>query len=258
MTMPRKRTRKPSRSRRRTRRTTRGFRRRKSRITTMVMKKPGDYMPERFMCKLRYWDNTTGLSNTSTPYFANYTYKMNSAYDPDPAVGSGAIPGFTELAAFYTTYRVVGFAYKVTFNNASEQSTWPYAPYTIYCGAYNTYNTSSVTPPSAVSVNNSSVYNLCTNPYFKKKMLGVQYSGKDTQTISGFVSFKKLLGLKSYDYDPFFEGNTNGEPNNKIWFVIGAVYNGTQTLSASNELYIPLDFTFTYYIEFYQRKNLTS
>jgi len=254
--MIRHRKRKPSRSRRRTRRTTRGFRRRKERITTLKMNKPGDYMPERFMCKLRYYDTYTSLYNTGNPQYASYAYKMNSAYDPDPGVLSGALPGFTELAAFYTGYRVVGFGYKITFNNASTQAILPYLPYTVFCGPYNVYNSSSTTPPSAIAINSSNLSTFINSVNIKKKMLGVQYSGKDTQTISGFVGLRKLLGLKQYDYDPNFASLTTAEPTNRMWFFVAAYYNGVTPPSASNTLIINLDLTFTYYIEFYQRKTL--
>nr|WAE42292.1 MAG: capsid protein [Cressdnaviricota sp.] len=248
--------RRPSRKRRTVKRK-RSFRKRKERISTLVMRKPGDYMPERFMCKLRYYDSFASLQNSSNPEYASYTYKMNSVYDPDPAFASGAVPGFIELAAFYNAYRVVGFGYKITFNNASQQQAWPYLPYTVYCGPYNIYNSSSSSPPSAITANSSSLYTFINSVNVKKKMLGVQYSGKDTQTISGFVSLKRQLGLKQYDYDPNFAAPTNGEPTNRMWFFLGAYYNGEATPLALNTLLINLDLTFTYYVEFFQRKTLT-
>nr|WAE42300.1 MAG: capsid protein [Cressdnaviricota sp.] len=249
--------RRPSRKRRTVKRK-RFFRKKKQRISTLVMRKPGDYMPERFMCKLRYYDSASSLQYSPTPDYASVVYKMNSVYDPDPIVLSGAVPGFTELAAFYSAYRVVGFGYKVTFNNASEQNIWPYCPYTVFCGPYNIYNTSSTAPPTAISSNSSSLYQFINSVNVKKKMLGVQYSGKDTQTISGFVNLKKQLGVKQYDYDPNYAAPVNGEPVNRMWFFIGAYYNGGLPPSSANLIYIVLDITFTYYVEFFQRKTLTS
>jgi len=61
-------------------------------------------MPDRLRVHLIYADQVQQRNNVGTKY-VSWRYR-SSAYDPDPALGTGAIPGFTDFTNFYGTYRV--------------------------------------------------------------------------------------------------------------------------------------------------------
>jgi len=61
-------------------------------------------MPDRLRVHLIYADQVQQRNNAGTKY-VSWRYR-SSAYDPDPALGTGAIPGFTDFTNFYGNYRV--------------------------------------------------------------------------------------------------------------------------------------------------------
>lgn len=70
----------------------------------VIYRQVGRFCPDRTITKLRWNDTTTYRSNTGQP--AQNFYFRSSGYDPDPAVLTGSIPGFVELANLYHFYRV--------------------------------------------------------------------------------------------------------------------------------------------------------
>jgi len=68
-------------------------------------------VPDKVIVPLRYVYN--GVITQAGFNTASKSFKMNSAFDIDPSVGSQAIPGFAEWAAFYQNYRVRRVKFKV-------------------------------------------------------------------------------------------------------------------------------------------------
>lgn len=66
------------------------------------------------------WSYNTNLQSTTTN-IANLvgTYRLNSLYDPDSAVGGSQPLGFDALTSIYSKYRVTGALVKVTYTNPS-------------------------------------------------------------------------------------------------------------------------------------------
>jgi len=61
-------------------------------------------IPDRLRVHLIYADQIQQRNNVGVKY-VSWRYR-SSAYDPDPALGTGAIPGFTDFTNFYGNYRV--------------------------------------------------------------------------------------------------------------------------------------------------------
>jgi len=64
-----------------------------------------------------YYQDTVPTRNNVGGSVCSWRYRINSCYDPDPLLGTGAVSGFSEWAAMYTHYRVISFAYDVQLSN---------------------------------------------------------------------------------------------------------------------------------------------
>jgi len=71
----------------------------------VILTEPGRYCPDRLIVPLMFTDITLTRGVTGSSNASNWSLR-SSAYDPDPVLGTGAIPGFTELANLYGAYRV--------------------------------------------------------------------------------------------------------------------------------------------------------
>lgn len=81
--------------------------------TSLISRIPGHFMPDVFVCKLRYI-----LSGLYTSAGASLSqYYRTSAFDVDPVLASTAMPGYAELAAMYRRYRVLSMHVKATVVN---------------------------------------------------------------------------------------------------------------------------------------------
>lgn len=69
--------------------------------------------------RLVYEDYDVPAISLTTAQAVNWnTYNINSAYDPNDAFASGALPGFNEYAAVYANYRVTWCKISTTFTQA--------------------------------------------------------------------------------------------------------------------------------------------
>jgi len=93
----------------------------------VIMNDVGRFMPNRIRVKLRYNDTTVYRIRASSSV-QNWNYR-SSAYDPDSALGSGAIPGFAELANMYQGYLVHSMTLKMEVMNGNGDTAiigvWP-------------------------------------------------------------------------------------------------------------------------------------
>jgi len=91
------------------------FRRRRGRRTGSVRRRL--LWPKSQFVKLRYTDiDTPKLTfNGTTDTQPSHRYNLNSAYDPNATTGSSAIPGFSQYAAMYRFYKVMGTKITCTF-----------------------------------------------------------------------------------------------------------------------------------------------
>lgn len=62
--------------------------------------------PDSVIVRLNYRDNTISAMNPGGTQFAVRTMRLNDAWDPDPALGSGSISGFQEWCNLYGRWRV--------------------------------------------------------------------------------------------------------------------------------------------------------
>lgn len=93
----------------------------------VILSEAGRFAPDVLHVRLVYQDPTSLRTVTSSDAM-NWGFR-SSAFDPDPAVLSGAIPGFAELANLYSSYCVHKMAVSMELANQNTESViavvWP-------------------------------------------------------------------------------------------------------------------------------------
>lgn len=175
-----------------------------SRVVSYI---PGLFRPKSVQMRLSYADNTT-LRTVSTNTHLSWTYR-SSAYDPDPSLGTGAIPGFVEWAVMYNMYRVVGIGIRGTIANPeSSQVSILAVPYT----------------GGLISVNGLTVAQILdyeANPLAISRTLG-SVNGNSTTRFNKHWTGSELVGEESYLLDDLYTSVTNTNPTKTLNLTIGA------------------------------------
>jgi hypothetical protein len=155
---------------------------------------------------LVYIDQTYQRTNNG---FATNTWRMrmNSVFDPDPALGSGALPGYTIWASVYSSYRVIKFHYDVELCNLEA------TPNDVVC-----------CPLTAdVGANYTNAYDLFANPFAKSHALSMT-GGMDRCRMTGTIDLGNFYGnpLQYVGNDSFGSG-VGANPSTMFYFNIGGV-----------------------------------
>jgi len=139
--------------------------------------------------------------------YTNVRYEPTFAYDIDPAGGSTAMPGFSELGGIYRRYRVVSFRYRVAYANQEA------FPITVWCCVVNN-------DPGS----NSSFYQAyLSSRESRRKVLG-PLTGNGIGTLVGQCSVSSFSGIANVGVDDNTTASVAGvAPTNNIWLAIGAV-----------------------------------
>jgi hypothetical protein len=88
----------------------------------------GRFAPDMMYVTLRFSDTSLTRSAPMSTSVMNWRYR-SSAFDPDPLLLSGSIPGFVELANLYNQYRVEKMVAHIELSNQETEavivSGWP-------------------------------------------------------------------------------------------------------------------------------------
>lgn len=172
----------------------------------IILSESGRFAPDRMICRLVYQDTTPVRSVTSSDAM-NWGYR-SSAYDPDPAVLSGAIPGFAELANLYTAYCVHQIDAEIEIANQNTESTiavvWP---------SNVLQNTNSLTTSDLLeySGNVRAQSQIITNT-----------AGMNRATINTVAAGMQLVGSR-FKTDLDYTGSTSGNPPEMFYINVGVL-----------------------------------
>jgi len=194
----------------------------------------GMVLPDTLTTTLFYDDLSISRTNAGI-LFSGWRYRMNSAFDPDPLLGSGAIPGFTELGTLYNAYRVINFDWQVEIAN---RDTFPIV----------TYCVPLATDPGA---NPSTSQTLAANSFGKTQMCSAT-GGMDRCTFRGTLNLAHFYGNAGFYFDDNYNSGTSTSPAALLFFLIGTetpavIVNGVTAK-------VRLGYT----IQFNRRTNLTA
>jgi len=160
--------------------------------------------PEGFLVHMKYTD-PQGVLNNAAALFASVRFRMNSVYDPDPTLGGGTVDGYTFYSTIYGRYRVVGFKYKIAFDNNDA------------------FEKRAICWPSMIDLgsNYSATDQASELPYSKMKVLSSKGGGSQTKVISGFVPLAQFYGEASYNTGETSLSNYNSNPSLILYFNVG-------------------------------------
>jgi hypothetical protein len=186
---------------------------------------------------LIYFDQT--YSRTQNGFaFLSYRMRMNSAFDPDPALSSGAIPGFTDWANLYNSYRVLVFKYDIEVSNQEA------------------FAIDVLTAPSTtdLGLNYTNSYDLLGNPFGKSHTLSAM-GGMDKARFRGTIDLGQFSGnLVQYCGDDAFGSGVGTNPASIIYMNVAAV--ATLTFNTGKGIFTKGKFEYT--VLFYGRKIQTT
>jgi len=167
----------------------------------------------------------------------NWRYR-SSAYDPDPALLTGSIPGYAELANLYSRYCVHAIYAEISIANQDTQSyivvMWP--------------------GTSNLNVNSLSASDLAEysgNVLAKSRILGT-VNGISVTTMTSLASPLQLVGPR-YKTDMDWSSSTSSNPLNEFYLNIG-VYSPTANIAFP----VVTKCRLVYDIEFFQLRQLES
>ena len=200
------------------------------------LRRPGQFAPDSYEATLVWVDTNSTRTGTGTFDAINWCYRT-SAYDPDPSVLTGAIPGFVELANLYGYYRVISMRLFLDIATAEvNQSTvvvWP-------SNVLNSVN----------SLTKTDLMEVAGNPFARSRMTGI--NSVVPVKISTKLSPKKFLGNVYYT-DESYASTTSSSPANMLYMNIGLYKN-----DGSYDYATPITARVLYKVRFYGRRQLFS
>jgi len=202
----------------------------------VILNEAGRFAPSDYICILRWVDQTTVRTNTGNPAM-NWRIR-SSAFDPDPVLGTGAIPGFAELANLYASYKVLSMEATVQMANFEASNVilaiWP-----------------SIVGLNVNSLALADVLEYSANPRAERRILGTA-NAQNRATVNSSAVGKVLEG-SLFRYDPNYTSSTSGNPNAPYYFNIAlAMLSGNFTVGIQQVT------TIDYRIRFFNNRQLES
>jgi len=206
--------------------------------TLVILRSLGEFIPEELRVPLVFGD-TLLTRNNATNAAINWRYQ-SSAFDPDPSFGSGSIPGFSLLAGFYQTYRVVGMDIDIQFSNIEAFPilfvAWP----SLESNGNNSLNTSQL---REYSVNANAV----------SGTIGPATGDGKSQRIKVSRTTEQMAGNESIQSDPNWYALTSANPTTLWYWNFGFTAGGVTVFTVAG---VMTDMRLTYHIEFTRRREL--
>ncbi len=200
-----------------------------SRIIMRRVSRPSLVMPDVLLCPMKaILTGRSILVGTVTNGTQFGTVSGNNLLDPYLDLGSGQPMGFDQLVVFYNRWIVNGSALHIRFLNANSST-----------GLYMSIN------PTATSTVPTLYGQLAEQPYAKSKQTGI---GSDMNVVSQFISTKKVFGESHLDEE--YAGSGSSPNKQWFWHIAGKSGDGSTTPLEESQV------TITYYVKFYQRKQL--
>ncbi len=178
------------------------------------------------------------LSAAASPYYA-YPFYTNAPYDVDPAVGTSATQGLSQMAAMYSYMRVIRYygTCQVISNHDS-----PVAVTLLHS------NTSTGVTAGGANVD---LTPYCNNPLAQTHMVGHVQSGSSTHTFKFSHPITRVVGSEAPLLEENYASTTATLPSETTYLLIG-FYRPSGNLANAMTTHLRINFE----IQFYDRKNL--
>lgn len=169
--------------------------------------------------------------NNSGAALLSWRYRMNSVFDPDPGVSSGAVPGHIEWASFFLLYRVLHMSYTIDVSNLET------SPVDVV----------SFPSQDDLGLNYSGLIEAFGNPYANQGIISAK-GGMDRIRLNGGIDLGKFYGLATqYIGNDAYGASTSGNPSAFMYINIGGVSAVNFTVGNGLDVRITLKFTVFYH-----------
>lgn len=174
-------------------------------ITYRINTQGPSYAPDSIIVDLTYADDQIVRSNAGYKY--NYwRIRMNSVYDPDPLVLTGAVSGFTEWANFYRRYLVLSMKVDSTFVNKEN------FPVGVSAAPSDIDLVALITSPLAAQ-------NMSETPYSIKTKVLSPTGGLDRMSFQKTIDLAKFTGQQgAYDDSLAYSSLVNTNPSTLLFW----------------------------------------
>jgi len=210
----------------------RPFQRRSRRRTAAV--KPMSGVPQSAQVKLRYVDEGTRTNAGAT--YASWRYR-SSVYDPDPLLGSGAVGGFAEWAAFYNLYRVNAMRLTIRVQNMEA------------------FPVQMTISPQNTDPGSDNSQTFVDAPWAKSVLLAPLGTTGSNRTVTMYVSGSKLIGDKTFRGSLNYSGPISGNPANSYFLNLGFNTPGIENFTSAGVIHST---QIVFYTSFFERVQLVA
>lgn len=162
-------------------------------------------------------------------------YVTNGLYDVDPLVGGRSVPYFSEWAALYSFYKVIGYSVHIQGCNLDN------IPMTLLMGHVNT-------DPSTSGIG---ARDISDGPFGRKFMLGSAQGMNSSPVIKMSHSVRQIVGDRIAQTSERYVGSATANPTDLTYFVVGII---SPIGSATTGTVI--DVTIRYDAVFFDRKRI--
>jgi len=176
------------------------------------------------------WQTYKSIDNAAAGY-ANAVFQPTYAYDLDYAAGNTSMPGFTEMAALYSLYRVRGFKWSVQFVNADSA----------------TVADCCVQPLNLnPGINTANYVRYFSQRRGKQVLVGGSAGNNISRPIRGEASIEDFAGVKWTGQIDAYTGPTSGAnaPSNIIYLFVGIWTSAAMTNGCLANVHLELDIDF--------------
>lgn len=156
---------------------------------------------------------TPQVLNSATTDGVNIQFRANGLYDVDPALASAEVPGFVEMMALYSKYRVIGYSYEIQLSNAQD--------FPVTVTVLNTNDTFT---------GGGGLNGYAGNQFTQQTILASKSGGRCTHTFRGSHSIRQIVGSGDVEFDDEYVGTVASNPTRLVRLAIG-VYGYGNTLS---------------------------
>jgi hypothetical protein len=194
-------------------------------------------MTDHVIVDLVYPDTSYTHNNVGVTYLS-WRYRLNSIYDPDPALGSGSVPGYSAWSGFFNSYRVLATSYSLDISNLEA------SPVDVFV----------VPTTSDLGLNYPNANELFGQPYCSQALISAK-NGMDRVRLKGYIDLGNFYGnaVQYLGNDAFGSGFGNN-PGTILYLNVGGV--SAANFTSGNGL--DYRFTLTYTVLLTGRKTLVN
>ncbi len=180
------------------------------------------FAPESVLVDLVYPDVAYNRNNV-TATFISWRYRANSIYDPDPALGSGSVPGYTFWSGAYQAYLVIGIGYDIQITNMEA------SPVDLVVVPTN----------NDIGLNYSGIGEMFGNPHASVNQVSAK-GGMDKAHFKGYIDLGRQYG-NMIQYIADFGSSFGGNPT-AVYLNVGGT--SATAFTANNGLDIRVNLTY--------------